>query len=506
AAKWLHSDEIFYFETRNEDDSDITADILKLVDEADIVIGHNAQKFDMKKINAYAILNGLEPPSPYRVIDTMLIAKRYFAFEQNTLDYLSHALCTTAKSAHKKFTGFELWKACMQGDEDAWAEMKHYNCLIPTHKVLTQDLRWQQIGDLVAGDVLLGFDEEAGDYGRSYKESTVISVRRAMDTVYNVRLSNGDAINCTGDHKWLASTYTSSSVDSRSSGTNTVEWKTTKELLVNSKTVEGNEPKGTKGKDLSTAVYKNFEVVDELLTKDIGWLAGMFDGEGSLYNRKDAKGFSISISQKIGPELDKICRILDNIKVSYHVSTRTPEDTAANYPEAFKHNLDIGVVTLTGGYVALLRFLQLVRPERLITKLDLSNAPRMENNKVKVLVTSVEEVGTKEIVILETTSATYIADGYSMHNCQDVRVTEELYLILRPWAKNHPSIVTTSESTVKRCTACGSKNIHEDGYTITNVSKFRRYKCEDCGSFSKARTNLLSPDARKALLTSVPNG
>jgi predicted RNA-binding Zn-ribbon protein involved in translation (DUF1610 family) len=127
AAKWLHSDEIFYYETRNEDDSTITAAILKLVDEADIVVGHNAAKFDMKKINAYAMLNGLNPPSPYRVIDTMLIAKKHFSFERNTLDYLTNALCTQTKSSHGIFSGFELWSECMKGNEEAWAEMKHYN-------------------------------------------------------------------------------------------------------------------------------------------------------------------------------------------------------------------------------------------------------------------------------------------------------------------------------------------------------------------------------------------
>ena len=127
AAKWLGEDEVFYYETRTEDDSLISAQILKLVDEADIIIGHNAKRFDMKKINAYAILNGLTPPSPYRVIDTMSIAKKEFSFERNTLEYLSNALCTSTKSSHKKFNGFELWSECMKGNEEAWDEMKRYN-------------------------------------------------------------------------------------------------------------------------------------------------------------------------------------------------------------------------------------------------------------------------------------------------------------------------------------------------------------------------------------------
>jgi transposase-like protein len=127
AAKWLHEDRVHYFETRTEDDSNITAAILKLVDEADIVVGHNVKNFDMKKINAYAVLNGLKPPAPYRVVDTMLIAKKHFAFERNTLEYLSKALCNIHKFEHKKFNGFELWSECIAGNEEAWAEMKHYN-------------------------------------------------------------------------------------------------------------------------------------------------------------------------------------------------------------------------------------------------------------------------------------------------------------------------------------------------------------------------------------------
>ena len=127
AMKWLGEDEVHYFETRTEDDSELTAKAIEFLDKADIVVGHNAKKFDVKKINAYAALNGIPPPSPYRVVDTMLIAKRFFTFERNTLDYLSHALCTETKSGHGKFTGFELWSECMKGNEEAWAEMQHYN-------------------------------------------------------------------------------------------------------------------------------------------------------------------------------------------------------------------------------------------------------------------------------------------------------------------------------------------------------------------------------------------
>ena len=57
----------------------------------------------------------------------MLIAKKEFSFEQNTLEYLTNALCAEKKSGHGKFKGFDLWSECMKGNEEAWKEMKHYN-------------------------------------------------------------------------------------------------------------------------------------------------------------------------------------------------------------------------------------------------------------------------------------------------------------------------------------------------------------------------------------------
>lgn len=127
AMKWLGEDEIHYFETRTEDDKDLVAKTLEFVDKADIVVAHNGKSFDMKKINAYAIMNGLNPPSPYRQVDTLIEARKHFMFERNTLAHVAKALGCSDKLDHAKFQGFDLWKECMKGNEEAWAEMKKYN-------------------------------------------------------------------------------------------------------------------------------------------------------------------------------------------------------------------------------------------------------------------------------------------------------------------------------------------------------------------------------------------
>jgi len=131
AAKWLGSKGVFYEDQSKakdiEDDSKLLKSLHKLLDEAEIVIAHNGRKFDLKKINTRLIINGFSPPSPYKIIDTLEIARRNFGFSSNRLAFLSEFLCKEKKSDHKKFPGFSLWKECLAGNKQAWEEMKKYN-------------------------------------------------------------------------------------------------------------------------------------------------------------------------------------------------------------------------------------------------------------------------------------------------------------------------------------------------------------------------------------------
>jgi hypothetical protein len=131
-AKWLGEDRVLYFDQSKakdiENDTDLLVRLWKLLDEADIVVAHNGKQFDTKKINARLILAGMSPPSPYKVVDTLLIAKAKFKFTSNRLEYLADKLNTKYKKLpHAKYPGFALWKAVMSGDKAAWAEMRAYN-------------------------------------------------------------------------------------------------------------------------------------------------------------------------------------------------------------------------------------------------------------------------------------------------------------------------------------------------------------------------------------------
>lgn len=106
------------------DDSALVKKLWEYVDEADVIVAHNGDKFDIKVMNARFLVNGLLPPSPYKTIDTLKEARKRFSFNSNKLTDLGQVL----KLGKKLETGgFQLWKDCMAGITKAWNKMQRYN-------------------------------------------------------------------------------------------------------------------------------------------------------------------------------------------------------------------------------------------------------------------------------------------------------------------------------------------------------------------------------------------
>lgn len=128
AAKWLGHEEVEWDSLHRHgtfnDDRPIAESLWKLLDEADIVIGHNCDKFDIRKVNARFLIHGMPPPSPYRTIDTLKEARKVFALTSNRLDAIGDVLGVGRKL---DTGGFDLWARCIQGDSDAFEEMAEYN-------------------------------------------------------------------------------------------------------------------------------------------------------------------------------------------------------------------------------------------------------------------------------------------------------------------------------------------------------------------------------------------
>lgn len=112
------------YKPHSEDDSRVLEHLREQLCAADFVVAHNGDRFDIKKLNTRFLMNGLSPPTPYRSIDTLKIAKRIFGFTSNKLDYLARMLLGKRKVKHD---GLPLWQAVMRGEFAAWDTMEKYN-------------------------------------------------------------------------------------------------------------------------------------------------------------------------------------------------------------------------------------------------------------------------------------------------------------------------------------------------------------------------------------------
>jgi len=131
SAKWLNGNQVTKglidykgYKKGIVNDSKIIKDIHRLLDEADIVVTQNGVAFDSKYITTRFIANGLQPPSPYKNVDTALAARRLLKLPSNALDNIGKYFGLGEKMEHE---GFALWEKCMAGDIKAWRKMKEYN-------------------------------------------------------------------------------------------------------------------------------------------------------------------------------------------------------------------------------------------------------------------------------------------------------------------------------------------------------------------------------------------
>jgi len=127
AYKWLGGKTEFFrckIKKGKVDDLELVLHIFELLDQADVVIAHHGDAFDIKKINARFAFYGLGAPSFYQTIDTKKVAFRYFRFDSNKLNELGQYLGEGKKAPTG---GFDLWDDCLKDDPKAWAKMKKYN-------------------------------------------------------------------------------------------------------------------------------------------------------------------------------------------------------------------------------------------------------------------------------------------------------------------------------------------------------------------------------------------
>jgi len=264
-------------------------------------------------------------------------------------------------------------------------------CMAPETRVLTSDLRYVPVGSLAVGDKLVAFDEfpAEGTANRQWREADVLNVGRAMLDSYRVALTDGTAITCSAEHLWLTG-----------SGSKRT-WVRTDELFERH------------GRYNAPRVVKLLDVWEPLETRQAGYLAGMFDGEGCLST--SGKGLQLGIDQKDNAALRLVKDALTELGFEFGAHMKPNE---------------VWHLNILGGRREILRFLGTIRPQRLIDRFVADGGADTLGKMYGELVDieSVEHVGMSEVVTLATSTETLVAEGFAHHNTYHL-------IMMRAWAQ-----------------------------------------------------------------------
>jgi ribosomal protein L37AE/L43A len=124
SCKWAGEKKVYSYSLKDLKPKELSIKLRDFFNEADILIAHNGDNFDVKMANTSFAHHSLTPPSPYKTIDTLKIARSKFKFNSNKLDDLGEYLGLGRKV---ETGGFKLWLGCLSGNKRSWNKMVKYN-------------------------------------------------------------------------------------------------------------------------------------------------------------------------------------------------------------------------------------------------------------------------------------------------------------------------------------------------------------------------------------------
>lgn len=108
---------------KRPNDKALTKRLADLMEWADIIVAHNGNQFDIKRIQDRMLFWDIPPVSGFQTVDTLLASRAKFGRHSHSLKSLAITHKLTLKESN---SGIGLWLDCMANDPDAWAEMERY--------------------------------------------------------------------------------------------------------------------------------------------------------------------------------------------------------------------------------------------------------------------------------------------------------------------------------------------------------------------------------------------
>jgi len=106
-----------------QNDKKMLQDFIKVANEADELVGHNGDKFDLAWVRTRCLFHRIDMFPTYTTIDTLKVARSKFKFNSNKLNYIAKYLGI----GQKIHTDYDLWKdIVLNKDKDAMDKMIKY--------------------------------------------------------------------------------------------------------------------------------------------------------------------------------------------------------------------------------------------------------------------------------------------------------------------------------------------------------------------------------------------
>lgn len=264
-------------------------------------------------------------------------------------------------------------------------------CVHPDTRILTADLRWVKAGDLFLDDELIGFDE---DLGKGRGKGCVARMKRSI--VENNKIEKMECLKVVTDKGHIIVSKEHPMVGFRpygKGGSHGRSWINAENLRVNDKLNWFGEPWETE---------RSYEA---------GYISGILDGEGSIGPCGSEKNGGIQFSQNPGLVLDESIKILKQLGYDTHVRPQSDANPCIQ-------------VKINGGKYETFRLLGSIRPHRLLDKahiywegMSLKGSTKLGVARdIYATVLAVEDVGEQDVVVLQTSSRTFISEGLLSHN------------------------------------------------------------------------------------------
>lgn len=262
-------------------------------------------------------------------------------------------------------------------------------CVDPNTRILTSDLLWKKVKDINIGQEIISVDENIFK-AKSRKMCTArVEYKRIIqEEAFLLKMDNGEQLIATGQHRFL------SQLRAKKGGHGTI-WRQVRKIIIGDKIRFITKPWGVP-------------------TLEDAWFSGILDGEGSIHDNKSG-GVRIVVSQAIGSVWDRIVKYARLSGFSYR--EEYDKRKYYRYGGSTQRRKILGRVTFNR-MNELFALIGKTRPTRFIGKYWWENRelPGKRSGIAYAKVISIQPLGIRKMVDLQTTSKTFIAEGFVSHN------------------------------------------------------------------------------------------